>query len=134
MTATPSITVRVNAEGAAAALQQVADAVSAINAPPPKGGLRTTEFWATAVAPMLLALATFIWHRDFSGYVQAAALAAAGISTAIYSLGRAHLKRPVDLKSVLYDLHALTPIGREVASTVEQVGAALPVNDAARAK
>lgn len=126
MAGAPTIQITADTSQAVAALKKVGEAVAAIQAPKPKAGLRTSEFWATSVVPALLAVATLVWHRDFSGYVQAAALVAAGVSSAVYAVGRAHLKRPVDLRSILYDLHALVPLGAEVASEVAQVKDALP--------
>lgn len=93
---------------------------------PTRRGYKTTEFWFTTVAPVLLTAATFIWHRDFSGYVQAAALAATGISTAAYAISRAHLKRPTSVASVVFDVHALLPAVKQAVEDALTVRKNLP--------
>lgn len=93
--------------------------------PKPKIGLKTSELYVT-LAPAVLTVMTLIFHRDFSGYVQAAALVATGLSAAAYAVSRAHLKRPVDLASALYDLRALLPVGKDAAAVVAEVKAATP--------
>lgn len=92
----------------------------------PKSGLKTTEFWTTAVAPTLVAIGTLVFHKDLSGYVPAVAAAAAAVSTAVYSLGRAHLKKPNTLPDVVYDLKQLLPIGEQVAADTKTVVADAP--------
>ena len=59
--------------------------------PTPKPGLRTSEGWV-ALLTLLLPAATLIFHQDFSGQVQAVAAAAAGITTAAYTISRALTK------------------------------------------
>lgn len=127
MTAPQTLTVAVKADASHAITQlQKVKALLAEVGGGVKPGYRTTEFWATAVAPIVLALLTFVFHRDFSGYVQAAALAAAGVSTAAYAIGRAHLKRPTTVANLLYDAHHLAPIVGEAVDTAGQVEQAAP--------
>lgn len=57
-----------------------------------KPGYLTTEFYVT-LAGFVLPLCTFIWHRDFSGYVQTVAQAAAAIASVAYIISRAVVKR-----------------------------------------
>jgi hypothetical protein len=94
-------------------------------APTVKPGWKTTELYAT-LAPIVLTALTFAFHRDFSGYVQAAGLAVSGLAAAAYAISRAHLKRPVDLATLLFDVKALLPIGKEAAAVAATVKAATP--------
>lgn len=81
-------------------------AAAPVVVPKPVRGVKTSELYVT-LTPMILTALTFVFHKDFSGYVQAAGVAVSGISAAVYALSRAHLKRPVDLASALYDLRAV---------------------------
>jgi hypothetical protein len=89
-------------------------------------GFKTTEFWATTVAPVVLTALTFLYHRDFSGYVQAAAITATGVSTAAYAISRAHLKRPSSLGAVVFDVQALLPAVKQAVADALAAHAALP--------
>ena len=92
-------------------------------APTVKPGYRTSELYAV-LAPLVVTVLTMIFHRDFSGYVQAAGIVVSGIAAAAYAVSRAHLKRPVDLASLLWDVKALLPVGRDAAAVIGQVKAA----------
>jgi hypothetical protein len=59
---------------------------------PLRPGWATSEFYVTAFSAVAT-LATLIWHKDFSGYVQAAALLASGIAGGWYSHSRTTLKK-----------------------------------------
>lgn len=94
--------------------------------PATRRGLYTTEFWLSTVAPVVLTACTFIFHRDFSGYVQAAAIAATGISVAAYAISRAHLKRPTSIASVVFDVQALVPAVKQAVEDALKAKRALP--------
>jgi hypothetical protein len=93
---------------------------------PIKSGWKTSEFWVATLGSQGLAVAALVFHRDLSGYVPAAALAAAGIAAAVYAAGRAHLKRPVDLPSVVFDVEALVPILKKAVEAALAAHQALP--------
>ena len=59
--------------------------------PAPKSGVRTTEFWTTAVTVLLSVLALFL-HRDLSDQVEVLTAAAAAVTAAAYSISRALTK------------------------------------------
>lgn len=125
MAATPNVTVNVTADAsqALAELKKATEAAVQLRAaaqPYIKPGYRTSEFAGAVVVPALLTLATLIWHKDFSGYVQAAMAGVMAFTSAAYALGRAHLKKPVDLSSLVWDLKQLIPIGTEVVQDVQQ--------------
>jgi hypothetical protein len=101
---------------------------------PVRRGPFTTEFWASTVAPIVLTAATFIWHRDFSGYVQAAALLATGLSVAAYAISRAHLKRPTSVANVVFDVQALIPAVKQAVEDALRVRGALAKKAVAPAK
>ena len=94
--------------------------------PATKPGYRTTELYAT-LTPVVLTALTMVFHRDFSGYVQAAGIAVSGIAAAAYAVSRAHLKRPVDLASALFDLRALLLVAGDVGAAAKAAQAAAPV-------
>jgi hypothetical protein len=91
-------------------------------------GYKTTEFWATTVAPIVLTALTFLYHRDFSGYVQAAAIIATGVSTAAYAISRAHLKRPTSVANVFFDVQALVPTIKQAIADALTARAAVPTS------
>lgn len=103
-----SVNVNVTADPAQAleALSKVKAAVDTIHAASVKTGYRTTEFWLVLLSYLATA-GTYLFHQDFSGYVQLGATVASGVATAVYALVRAHLKRPVTLGALAYDLKAL---------------------------
>lgn len=88
-----------------------------ISAPIIKPGYKTTEFM-TVLGPLVLTTLTLIFHRDFSGYVQAAGIAVSGIAAAAYAISRAHLKRPVDAATALYDLAALLQVLKDFEDAI----------------
>ena len=94
--------------------------------PTPRRGYKTSELYAV-LAPIVLTALTLVFHRDFSGYVQAAGIVGSGLAAGAYAIGRAHLKRPTDLASAWYDLQALAPVAQELAPVVQNVVAVLPV-------
>ena len=95
-------------------------------APTVKPGYRTSELYAV-LAPLVVTVLTMIFHRDFSGYVQAAGIVVSGVAAAAYAVSRAHLKRPVDLASALFDLRALLPVAGDVGAAAKAAQAAAPV-------
>ena len=91
-----------------------------------KQGTRTTEFWLSTVVPALLAVATLVFHRDFSAYVPAVAIAVSAISAAAYAVSRANLKKPVDLASLLFDVKALLPVAKAAEQAAVEVRKVVP--------
>lgn len=128
MTATTTVAIKADPTQALSAITKVKDALAGLQAP--KAGYKTTEFWVTTVAPIVLTVLTFLFHRDFSAYVPAVALVATCISTAAYAISRAHLKRPVNLASLLFDVEALTPLIKQIVEAVITTHKAVPATSA----
>lgn len=104
-----------------------------------KPGILTSELWLTVLTHVAWVIA-FVFHRDFSSYVPAAAVGAAAVATLVYAIGRAHLKLPRTKADVILDEQRLAPVlgplMAEVRGAVAAVEAALPhkTQDALAAK
>lgn len=58
----------------------------------PKPGWATSEFWATLLTQIVALIAFFDPSLNAGQWVQPLSVVAAGLATAVYAYGRAHLK------------------------------------------
>ncbi len=87
----PTVTVAVKAD-TSQAVSEVEKLIEALGGlMDPKTGYRTTEFWVTVLTHVAWVVAV-VFHRDLSNYVPAAAVLAAAIATAVYSVSRGQVK------------------------------------------
>lgn len=87
MAATTTLTINADAAQAITEIEKLKTAITV-----PQKGWRTSEFWLTLLAP-LAALATLIFHRDFSTFVPAAAVLASTAGVVAYTISRVLVKK-----------------------------------------
>ena len=104
MTTAAPVTVEIKAD-----TTQAVKAIEALtNATDPRRGVKTSEFWVSLLSlPAVLGLLDSVFHSDFAPRVQMTAVILAGVTSAVYTLTRAHLKRPSNLSALGYDLKAI---------------------------
>jgi hypothetical protein len=97
-----------------------------------KPGWQTSEFYVTSFTACM-PIVTAIFHRDFTGQIQALATVAAGVATASYSVARSHskagaTKAKATVRAACVVNHAISEAQATPAPSSTPATAAVPID------